>query len=299
MSRFAYVVSAENSHYMVWQAMLFQYSCLMATGTAPIIVVHKDEEPLLDGFRSILDRGGIVQTAPNYRWTGGVHYPPRNTAASLLHVETDADYIVLCDPDMILIGNPPLDRHRLDGDQVSFDRLTYLDPEREAFPAMLSHVCPLVDVPIDLLRREPINGGVPHIIPRNLKSELAREWLEVTRWFPREIGDHQVKDNIPEINWMATMWAVVLAVHRLKLRPVMTDLCETNWHDHQPVDTVRSAGHSMIHYCYPEPGFDKQAFDRSANWSDIWDVAAGDATLAGEIRRQIREARSWYGIGTN
>jgi hypothetical protein len=295
MSRFALVVSAENHPYLVWQAMLFHYSCMTRTGSPPVIVVHKGDEPLLEGFSRIAERGGIIQTAPNYRWAEGVHYPPRNTAATLLHVETDAEYIVLCDPDMIFISPQPLVEHQLEDDQVSFDRLTYLDPQREQFPAMLAHVCPRVGVSEEILHARPINGGVPHIVPRSLARPLAREWLEVMRSFPREIGEHVVKDNIPEINWMSTMWAVVLAVHRLNLRPVMTGFCETNWNDHRPLAEVVAAGYSMIHYCYPEPGFNKHLRDQPDNWSGVWSVPAGDETLGGEIRRQLHEARLWFG----
>src|SRR5438132_770018 len=94
---FQVVVSAENNTYLVWQAMLFHYSCLRYLGHAPIIVVHTDGEPLLPGFACITAAGGVVQTAPNYRRVGGVNYPPRNTAGTLRHVQTDAEYLVLCD----------------------------------------------------------------------------------------------------------------------------------------------------------------------------------------------------------
>src|SRR5262245_51510471 len=109
MPRFELVVSAENNAYLAWQAMLFHYSCLQHQRQAPIVVVHKDDEPLFPGFERIRAAGGIVQTAPNYRKYGGVNYPPRNTAATLRHVVSDADYVVVFDPDMIFLQPLPLD----------------------------------------------------------------------------------------------------------------------------------------------------------------------------------------------
>ncbi len=296
MSRFAYVVSAENNHYMVWQAMLFHYSCLTVTGQAPVIMVHGDGEPLLDGFTLIERYGGRIQQAPNYRWNDGVHYPPRNTAASLLHVDIDADVIVLCDPDMIFLHDPALDRIAIDDDQVSFDRLTYLDLDRTEFRELLEQVCSNVGVPVEALEQTPINGGVPHLVPRGVKESLAHEWMAMIAAFPADSPYGDVRVNVPHINWMSTMWAVVLAVHRLGLRPMMTELSTTNWKGEQILGGRNFTSPSMIHYCYPQEGFNKQIYDKPDCWEDVWRVPAGDATLSGQIRTQIECARRWYGL---
>ena len=95
MPQFDIVVSTQNNHYMEWQAMLFHFSCLHHMGQAPIVMVHKNDTPLLSGFQLIQKLGGNVQTAPDYSRAGGIEYAPRNTAATLLFVESDAEYLVL------------------------------------------------------------------------------------------------------------------------------------------------------------------------------------------------------------
>src|ERR1043166_1897240 len=164
MPSFDIVVSCENNPYMVWQAMLLHYSCVRHLRQAPIVMVHTDDPSLLDGFRKIVATGGIVQTAPNYRRRGGVHYPPRNTAASLRHVESKADYLVLCDPDMLFLAAPKWPFGLLRRRKITFDYVGYLDPDRPIFQPMLDDVCRRAGVAPERLRSPVLDGGVPHVI---------------------------------------------------------------------------------------------------------------------------------------
>ncbi len=304
MPRFEIVASASNNSYMAWQAMLFHYTCVRVQKQNPVIVVHKGEEPLLPGFQRIVEAGGVVQTAPDYRSVKGVNYPPRNTAGSLRHVETDADYIVLCDPDVIFLRPLPLEELALSDRQISFDRLSYLNPDHPTFQPGLDDVCRQVGVPPQLLREQQINGGIPHVVPIALQKALSDEWLSCIEMFPtvpawqevvagaRSRGCHEG----PQKEWMSTMWAIVLALHRLELEPITTDLALLNWEGGAPLQQFDSQKHCLIHYCYGREGFDKHQFDGDAA-DAVWRVPPDDGTLNGAIRGQLRSAGGFYEIG--
>ncbi|MCI0681987.1 MAG: hypothetical protein L0Y71_07780 [Gemmataceae bacterium] len=312
MPRFELVVSAENNAYLVWQAMLFHYSCLHYQRQTPIVVVHKDDEPLLPGFERIRAAGGIVQTAPNYRGYGGVHYPPRNTAATLRHVVSAADYLVVFDPDMIFTQPLPLDDLGLTSRQITFDRLTYLDPDGADYQPALDETSRRAGVAPERLRARPINGGVPHVVPRELQERLSDDWLACMDLFPTiepraldEAGAASRACHIgPHKDWLATMWALVLAVHRLGLEAVLTDWCALNYEGHRPLREDGSEGR-MVHYCYSDAGFDKRDLDKHVLDKDAldsrdaaelaaWQVAPGDDTISGTVRKQFHEAKAFY-----
>ncbi len=306
MARHEIVVSAENNHYMVWQAMLFHFSCVRHFGRPPIVMVHKlDDEPLLPGFERICATRGIVQTAPDYRHFGGVNYPPRNTAGSLRHVETNADYIVLCDPDMIFLQAFPLESLTLGSRQVSFEFVAYLDPEIAAYQPTLDNACRAAGIAPEKLRLPVINGGIPHVIPAAWKTKLSDAWFELMELFPTiqtspaETGERPPGEDqrAQRKDWLTTMWAVVMAMHRLNLEPVMTQLCITNHLGNRPLPPLDASGPKLLHYCYDAPGFSKRCFDREEHADQIvWNVAADDGSVSGAIRRQLREAREFYGI---
>ena len=303
MPTFDVVVSAENNPFMVWQTMLFHFSCVTHLGQVPIVVVHKDAEPLLLGFEQIARTGGIVQTAPNYRKHGGVNYPPRNTAATLRFVESNADYIVLCDPDMIFLGPPRWPGAALRRRKITFDRLSYLDPDAAVHQPVLDDVCRRAGVAPERLRNPVLNGGVPHVIPARLREPLSREWLEIMALFPN-MAPWPVEQAAPlcrechigeQKDWLATMWAIVLAMHRLGLQAIVTDWCLTNFEGGQRLPRARPDGPTMIHYCYGDAGFDKRRFDtREAAETGVWNLPDGDRTITGTIRRQLREAAAFY-----
>jgi hypothetical protein len=298
------VVSVENSAYHVWQAMLFHYSCSKHLGRPPIVVVHKDNEPLQPGFERIVASGGNVQTAPNYRSYGGDDYAPRNTSASLRHVVSQADFLFLCDPDMIFLRG--LNAEDLQGrkQQISFDYVEYLDPDRAEYQPALDQVCRRANVEPSRLRQQPIRGGVPHLIPRHLQEPLSSEWLHCIDLFPaiapRPAGNAAAKAPAcasPRKHWVTTMWALVLAVHRLGLEAATTHWCILNFEGDRPLPTQDAAGSAMIHYCYSEPGFNKSNFESTRAAEElVWNVPADDGTINGAIRKQLREAAAFFGI---
>ena len=264
-------------------------------GRPPIVVVHKQDEPLLPGFERIRETGGRLQFAPTYRDLHGVHYPPRNTAGSLKHVETDADYIVLCDSDMLFLQPLPFDELKLSKRQISFDFCGYLQPDAPEHQPTLDNVCRHAGLDPAKLRQPVVDGGVPHVIPTRWQRPLSESWLELMELFPT-IGT-EAGGGGPRKTWLTAMWALVMAMHRLKLEPVTTNLCVTNCHEDQPLPPLGAAGPKVLHYCYGGPGFNKRTFDNSAAAdSQVWNVPDDDGSIAGAIRRQLRDARKFYEI---
>jgi hypothetical protein len=142
------VVSAENNPYVEWQAMLFHFSCLRRLGRAPIVVVHGDGA-LLEGYRLIAATGGRIQREPSFRGDGG-NYAPRNSAGTLARVETTAERIALCDPDMIFLRDEPFRT----GTEIAVERSTYLRVNREN-RGPLTLACERAGVPLEMLETEP------------------------------------------------------------------------------------------------------------------------------------------------
>ena len=298
MPQFDIVVSTQNNHYMEWQAMLFHFSCLQHMDQTPIVVVHKNDEPLLSGFQLIEERGGNVQTAPDYSRADGIEYVPRNTAATLHFVESDAEYLVLCDPDIVFLQRIPLEDYLLTDRQVSFDELTYLHLDDDEYGPIMEQVAPSAGVPIESLRRAPVNGGVPHIVPMSLRAALSEDWLACMKLFPTNNPNaSSASGSLPWQPWLTTMWALVLAVHRLSLEPMMTHFCLTNHNGHRPLAAIDCEGRMLIHYCYAEDGFDKRRYmsERDA-CRHVWNVAADEETIHGAVCAQLSEARRYYHI---
>ena len=305
MPRHEIVVSTENNHYMVWQAMLFHASCLRHLGQAPITMVHTDGQPLLPGFERIRDAGGCIQTAPDYRHVNGVNYPPRNTAASLRHVKTDAEYIVLCDPDMVFLQAFPWHEMSLTAQQISFDFVGYLDPNWSVYQPMVDDACRLANVDLQRLRNPLANGGVPHIIPACHQHTLSDLWLEIMELFPNappappeDPGAKPRGCHIgPQKDWLCTMWALIMAAERMNLEPVQTRFCLTTQEGSRQLPALSPSGPCLIHYCYQDHGFGKHAYDsRDAAERQVWQVAADDGTICGNIRGQLRHACEFYGL---
>lgn len=298
-TRYQYVVSVENRPYMVWQAMLFHFSCLKHQRQPPHFVVHKRDEPLLPGFEHIVRTGGTIQTAPNFSDVDQVHYPPRNEAAALQLVESTADYIVLCEADMVFLQPLPLADLPLSPRHVSFDAVPYLEPHREEYQPALDEVCRRADVDPQLLHTRPINGGVPHIIPTSVHKELSAQWLYGIELFAKYSLEPPAPGKVPpakpEIHWVAMMWAIVLAVHRMKLNPLMTRFCLLNREGQHPLPAQSPAGPKIIHYCYGDDGFNKRDFtDLHGAMHRVWNVLPDDGTINGAIRGQLHEAREFY-----
>jgi hypothetical protein len=299
------VVSTENNHYMVWQAMLFHASCVRHLGRPPIVMVHTDGQPLLRGFERIREAGGRVQTAPDYRRIRGVNYPPRNTAATLRHVHTDADYLVICDPDMVFLQPLPWQELSLAEHQLSFDFVGYLDANVPAYQPAVDDVCRRAGIDPQRIRDPRTNGGVPHVIPARLKQPLSDLWLEMMELFPdvppAPLDDPGAKPRGchigPQKDWLCTMWALIMAAEKLSLEPVSTRLCITTQDGSRPLPPVTASGPCLIHYCYQDPGFHKHWYDTAEGATrNVWQVPDDDGTVCGNIRGQLHQACDFYGL---
>ena len=295
-STFDFVLSVENNLYQAWQAMLFHFSCWTHERQAPLVVVHQGDEPLLEGFERIAAAGGRVQAAPNFRNVDGYIYPPRNTPATLRFAETEAEYVVLCEPDMVFLQSMRLEQLGMTPKRVSFDRLNYLDANREEYQPALDEVCRQIGLAPQLLRTRPINGGVPHVMPTRFIAEIGELWmagLERFVQFARERATQSHSE--PEIHWVSGMWSTVLAVHRLGLEPIITDFCLSNEKGTRPLPPIEPDGPAIIHYCYGGDDFNKRDYsDLDGAMQRVWRVPPDDGTINGAIRGQLRSAREFY-----
>lgn len=300
------VVSTENNHYMAWQAMLFHASCVRHQKQAPIVMVHMAEgDRLLPGFERIRATGGRIQTAPDYRSVGGVNYPPRNTAASLKHVQTDADTVIVCDPDMVFLQPIPPAAFEFAEHQVTFDAVGYLNPDLDVYQPAVDESSVRAGVDPRGLRNPQFNGGVPHVIARRHQPELSRNWLEIMELFPdvppappedpgaRPRGCHVG----PQKDWLCTMWALAMSCLRMGLEPVQTRYCITTQNGGRPLPPLTPSGPFLLHYCYQDHGFGKHSYDtEEAAMRTVWHLPDDDGTVCGNIRGQLHEACQFFGI---
>jgi hypothetical protein len=301
--RYEFVVSGENNSYIAWQAMLFHYSCLKHTGSAPLVVVHGDmKRRLVRGFEAMRRHGGRIQRVPNFRRHRGIDYAPRNTPGTLHCVESDADYLVLCDADMIFFGPSRFDRHRLADDQIGLDRVTYMTINDES-RSFLAAACKRAGVSLKRLATAVVGGGVPHIIPRSLQPELSCEWLRSLEFFfPRRASTRTGNSIVPASDrlWTVGMWALILATYRLGLRSVITGFALSNFGgDRNSLPATPDGNPFLIHYCYGDSIFNKRDFFGKAKTCDrVWQVRRTKVTLSGQVCNEIAAARAFFGLET-
>jgi hypothetical protein len=298
--RYEIVVSAENNPYVAWQAMLFHYSCLKHTGQTPIVVVHGDmKERLRGGFRTLRRYGGRIQRAPNFRMHRGLDYMPRNTPGTLRCVETDAEYLVLCDPDMIFFGPPRFERFHPAEDQISLDRSSFMEVNDES-RRHLSAACKRAGVSLRRLARDNFGGGVPHIVPESLQSTLGREWLRSIDFFFPSRTAPRVKNSTSRpasLFWIASMWALILALYRLGLRPVMTEFALLNYRGDRTPLPPPGGNPFLIHYSYGDSVFNKREFfGDSKTCHRVWQIRPAMATVSGRVCTEIAAARRYFGL---
>jgi hypothetical protein len=293
---FDIVLSAENNPYTAWQCMLAHASLVTHLGHSPLLVVHGDpRRPLLHEFKRIEAAGGRIQRARNIKSHAGVHYPGRNTVSALLHAETDADYIVLGDPDMLLVKPLPAGAFPCAPEQVSFDRVGYLKLD-EVNAGPLSKACSFLKIDYGQLSARPISGGVPHVIPRAVREALGREWLRIVDFFLERRLQVMKRPGKGYTPWLTNMWGLVLAVLKLNLRPILTELCVRNGAG------ARMTGPGMVHYCLGDRTFDKRDFYGDlVTCRRVWSLRrrrkVDESTVAGAIVAQIRAAARFYEIG--
>ena len=295
--RYDIVVSAENNHYVAWQAMLFHYSCLKQLGRPPIIVVHSEGSELHAGFHMIRARDGRIQRARNYRHYRGTVYPPRNTAGTLRCVDSDAEYLVLCDPDMLFLSPAPFERYRLGANAVSFDSVSYLTVN-DSNEAVLAAACRRLKLSLDLLRDSPLSGGVPHIVPAALRQRLSSVWMRCINLLLRiRLPPHKRHEGYSP--WLSSMWGLVLAVRMLRLKPVLTEFAITNHLGHQMIPPIGPTGPYLLHYCYGDAIFDKRRYSGDGEEPPgLWHVQPDkeSRSINNRIRAELGAASAFYGL---
>lgn len=304
MPEFEIVASAENNAYMEWQAMLFHYSCVTFQRQVPIIMVHKGNEPLRPGFELIIARGGNVQPTTNERNRYDVVYPPRNSAVALQTVRTDAEFVVLCDADMIFLKPLPPESLRLAGRTISFDRIGFLNPDNPVYQPDIDDVFRANGIDPAVLRNPVIDGAVPHVVPAELRAALGEEWLRCMDLFPilfegeRPDVTHKRYADWPYRCYLASMWAIIMAKHKLALEHVETHLSMTNFHGGERLPAESESSACLLHYAYGTPGFNKRSFrgDRDVTDLEMWNTAEDDGTVDGQLRRQARDAGRFFGL---
>lgn len=276
---FRVVMSGENSPYMAWQAKVFHYSCVTYLHHTPIVVVHDLDEELHPYFRDIARAGGLICPAPAYRVArhGGI-YCARNTPASLLHaldVRLPGDeYFVLCDPDLIFLREPELPAALYGSFYDSLDfRQAWVQDAARAFGVSVE----------EMLRREELRCGVPHVVPVRDARRFAETWIDAIDVFQ------------PDVDWSISMFAFGIAAMKLGHEVACSAVMQTNW------DQAATPARPVIHYAFGDERWNKRHFmyaDQVARVWDAWIEPAEEGTVLGEVLRQIQGARDFYaGLG--
>lgn len=292
---FDVVVSSDNNNYLAWQCMVFHHSCVTHLGKVPIIVVHGGNEPLVEGYRILQKHGGVIQRLPTLKFAGAIEYAGRNVWATLKGVKTSANSIVLCDPDMIFLRQVDFSEIAvaLEGDGVSVDRVSYMtvgDHNR----AILEKVSKSAWIDTSLLSEINTNGGVPYVIPTNLRRRVAREWAARTEDCLMASLKHHGEMN-SEV-WISVMWGFVFAALRNDIPMRITDLCATNGKFAEERPSVLSE-RAIVHYCYCDSYFDKKRFTGAeASRNPVWKSSAPEGTINGAVTKAIREAARFYNL---
>lgn len=129
-----------------------------------------------------------------------------------------------------------------------------LDPDRAEHQPALDQTCLRAGVETEKLRVRPMNDGVPHVVPKALKKALSDDWLACLEMFPtlepwtpsEPVAASRESHVGPQKNWLATMWALVLAVDRLDLEPVMTEWGTSNCGGYEPLPAENASGSTRM-----------------------------------------------------
>lgn len=272
--------------------MLLHYSCVTHLGQKPIIVVHGDTGPLAEGYRILLEKGGIIQRIPSMASAGTINYAPRNMWATLKGVETSAENIVFCDPDFIFLR--PIDFasvvSRLDGKAISLDEVGYMRVGNHN-RASLEAVCKKNWISFNHLDTLKVSGGSPLIVPTRLRRRLAREWASLTEdYLTMSFQQH---GGMNSAVWISVMWGLVLAAFRIDVPITLTQMCVTN-HAGNITDLDKWG---IVHYCFGDEVFNKRRFmDTEASLKTVWKTQAPSGTVNGALAEALREAAEFYGL---
>ncbi len=265
-------VSVENNAYCGWQSKLFYFSSVTRLNHQPTFIVHESGRDWHPDFIDLARAGATVRSAPSYAESVQDYYQPRNTAGTLIHAAEmcrNDELIVLCDADMIFLGGPDFPV------TLSANFYSYLDYDGAEVVAAAQNFklgrARLAE------QKEELRGGVPYVIPAAVAGRLGKSWLEAV-------------DAFPPRSWIDIMHAFGLAVVKLGLRVVRTDMVDV---DFRPRERVR---HKIIHYCYGDETWEKRTFYEEERAKDVWfpKVQAKRGTILGEVLSQILEARNFY-----
>jgi len=283
------VISVENNMYCAWQSLLAHYSCEKNLKITPLIVIHGEPHiPLHRHFLTLLSNGGRVQRVLNYRSVGTSDYVPRNTAATLLNVQTDAPYVMLCDPDFLFLNPIPRDVLPKSDNEITFDYMSFMQLNTNSEQDLIE---PARKAGVDLaqLAISGVGGAVPHIVPTPLAKKLGADWLKCIEFFATS------KD---PILWVASMWALVFSVQRLGLEHSITKLAITDAGHKKMVDIDGYDAPKILHFAYGDEYFSKRDYCYSdvSLTSSVWDVSAPQGTVSHFVGGYLKEVKQSYRI---
>lgn len=265
------IVSTENNAYSGWQCKLFYFSAVTRLKHQPTFIVHDSGMDWQRDFHDLVRAGATVLAAPSYAQGPRDSYKPRNTAGTLIHAAeicADDELIVLCDPDMIFLGEPRFPEV-LSGNFYSY--VDYDDPEVLAAAQNLGLPRSRIEK-----QKEELRCGVPYVIPSEIAQTLGKAWLEAVDAFSKR-------------SWIDIMYAFGFAAVKLGLTVKRTNIVDVNLRQDARVTK------KIIHYCYGDELWEKRSFmDEQA--SEVWhpEVSARKGTILGELVTQLHEARDFY-----
>jgi hypothetical protein len=257
---------------------------LRVQGAAACFVVHASG-PLLAGFGELARLGARVVAARNYRAGAAIDYPPRNTPGSLLEIEHDREWTLLCDPDLLVLTKLPARAESLcQGRPISWESSSFMDAA--PIRAWLAGACR--DRGIDPTRVDRHRGGgsVPHFVHRDVRRDFATRWLAATD----ALIDFGVRTN--DMHWVASMWGFALATWELDVEVTTTSIAQTTY---LGSTTPESSLHApLLHYSYGDELFHKHNHCTTATAPHAWEVRAEGSSVSAMLLRRIAEARAWY-----
>jgi hypothetical protein len=264
---------------------LFHASCVQTQGVAPSIVVHGDG-PLLPGFRALAELGARVIPAPSYRVSDRVEYTCRNTAGTLVEVEHERPWTLVCDPDFLFLEPLPKKAQSMcDGCAVSWDFVSYMQVgdfnrrwladgcvERGANPSCVDKV--------------KAGGVVPNFVRRDIHRDFAPRWLAAV--------DSLVKlaQANGEVPWVTIAWAFGLAAWEMELELALTRLTDTTHGGATAPESSLKV--PILHYCYGDQSFDKRRHRGADSAAGVWTLDASGASVSAGFIRRLHAARDWY-----
>ena len=277
------VICAENSPYLLWQALLFYDSCLETQGIHASVVVH-GEGPLLPGFRELAGLGARVVPAPSYRRSREHDYAARNTAGTLLEARSERPWTLICDPDFLFLAPLPRRAGAIHcGRALSWDFVGYMqvsEPNRR----WLARACVERGITPACLERAGAGGVVPHLVRSDLCRSFASRWLDAV--------DALVGAAVPEREppWLSLPWGFALAAWELGLEPALTRLTQTSYDGgNVPASRLRAP---ILHYCYGDALFDKRRHAAAEAAGQVWALSAAGSSVSAALVRRLQRARA-------